>query len=174
MLPRLVQPRLTRLLRSRRHDLSNDVLVSRAVLRSGVRVRRIGNGLGMSVLRRNPRVLGFGHSVGGDDGVRDGVYRGCYVDVRWKLGTKDYLLIALFSTGPGTLQVQQGTTKGRFPVTASINTLQLASGETNSGVNGITAVLTRSSAQVFSYFAPITFTGSPSTYNLNASVFSGP
>ncbi|KAG8960833.1 hypothetical protein FRC05_006554 [Tulasnella sp. 425] len=77
--------------------------------------------------------------------------------------TNDYLWIVLLSTGPGTLQVQQGTTTGSSTVTAGINKLQLASGETNSGVNGVTAVLTRNSAQVFPYFAPITFTHSPTT-----------
>ncbi|KIO26834.1 glycoside hydrolase family 71 protein [Tulasnella calospora MUT 4182] len=85
--------------------------------------------------------------------------------------TDDYLWIVLFSTGSGTLQVTQGSSQATWQVTAGVNKLKLASGVTSSGV---TATLTRGSAQVFSYFAPITFTHSPSTYNFNAFVFSGP
>ncbi|KAG8892604.1 hypothetical protein FRC01_014070 [Tulasnella sp. 417] len=85
--------------------------------------------------------------------------------------TDDYLWIVLFSTGQGTLKVTQGSSSKEFTVTAGVNLLKLDSGETSSGV---TATLTRGTTQVFSYFAPITFTHSPTLYNFNAFVFSGP
>ncbi|KAG9003868.1 hypothetical protein FRB90_011102 [Tulasnella sp. 427] len=84
--------------------------------------------------------------------------------------TNDYVWIVLFATGPGTLTVTQGSSSGTFGVYAGVNKLQLASAVASS----VTATLTRTSAQVFSYTAPISFTHTPATYNFNAYVFNGP
>lgn len=81
------------------------------------------------------------------------------------------LWVLLFSTAPGQLTVTQATNTIIANVTAGVNKVQLPSAVTSVGV---TAVLTRSGAQVFSYSAPITFTHSPPTYNFNAFVFQGP
>ncbi|KAG8892607.1 hypothetical protein FRC01_014069 [Tulasnella sp. 417] len=85
--------------------------------------------------------------------------------------TDDYLWIVLFSTGQGTLTVTQGSSSKDFTVTAGVNLLKLDSGVTSSGV---TATLSRGTTQVFSYFAPITFTHTPTNCNFNAFVFAGP
>ena len=85
--------------------------------------------------------------------------------------TSDTLWVVLFSTGPGTLTLTQGSSSSTNNVVAGVNKLQLPSGVTSSGV---TAVLKRNSATVFTYTAPIMFTHNPPNYNFNAFVFNGP
>ncbi|KAG8862072.1 hypothetical protein FRB96_002102 [Tulasnella sp. 330] len=82
----------------------------------------------------------------------------------------DTLWIVLFATGPGSLEVTQGSSTLTHEVVQGVNKLSMPLGVASS----VTAVLTRNTHQVFDFTGPVSFTHSPTSYNFNTNMIAGP